>query len=374
MRFHFYICGDSGPWDEYNPFYVLSLENASLVIEKIIEKPSTIDEIVSELNISEREVIEAVNRLLKIKAIRVQDEVLEPNFIVLFKEDVLKIATATKPLGFRLAQKISGKWDNIGDKLAKIRCAKSIDLRKIAYAVIGAYILDLKGLTVLEEEGLAICGEVKPGNRCYTLYGREKFKEYRHLIDGLFWGCHSSSENRVEFYSFGDHTGSRFSLPDVELRKILRIEYDEKKLRKRVAQILLEVIEDYFRIEDVETSLDKRLVNLLIDMDYITLEDGDLCLRSPIFIEDDQSYIDSLVKELKPTIKESVTESYKILKNSLRFVTPMRKGYNFGLVYIEIWHWIFGYANKFLAEKGYIYNPQRKKQGEARYMAWIHKG
>jgi hypothetical protein len=37
----------------------------------------------------------------------------------------------------------------------------------------------------------------------------------------------------------------------------------------------------------------------------------------------------------------------------------------------EAWHWIFAQTNRILAEKGFLYDPPRRRTGEARCIAWI---
>jgi hypothetical protein len=59
------------------------------------------------------------------------------------------------------------------------------------------------------------------------------------------------------------------------------------------------------------------------------------------------------------------------LERALGGTNPARNNIEFTEVLTEAWHWIFAQTNKILSEKGLLYDPPKRRRGEARYMAWI---
>ncbi len=371
-RYHFYICGSPGAWDEYNPFYVISQKNVSKVLNLIIEAPLKFNQIVEKTGLSESNVFDAIEKLRKIDAVKILGNVVMPNFVVLFKKDIFMIKEATKSHALKLAERIIEIWDTIKDKLLKVKCTEIVGLRKVAFAVIGAYALDLTGVQILLEEDLAVCGEKKPGDRYYTLYARESFRNYKKLIDSIFWGCHRAVDNELGFYSFGDHSGTRFAIPDRSLKDELKVDVEEKILRLIAYNLMLKSIKGELSI-DADDGFGGRLIEILVDMSYLKVEGEKLRLNYPLFLEEDGDLIESVVDTLKPAIRKTAIEGYRLMEKELADITPLKRGYSLKTIYNEVWHWIFGRANKILAKKGYLYYPPKKRPQEGRYMPWIQK-
>lgn len=372
-----YICGSSGPWDEYNPFYVASMKYAKEVMYLIARGPMKVGDIVNELGVSRKEVERVLKGLEKINAIKKVNDKVKIKFPVFFKEDMYKIDKVTEYPARELAERVLSVWNEVERLLYKFSCASQVRVDKIAFAVVGAYVLDLTGLEVLREKKLAICGTPQPGGRRYTLYGREKFEGYRQLISGIYWGCHSSIVDNIGFYSFGDHSGKRYSLTDVPLdREVLGVRNKEveRKLRLRAASMFLKVLKEVeVRVQFlVESEIDEKLLKLLKDMGYILIN-GEVRLNYPVFIKEDNQLISEIKNLLKPVIERSAIEYRSLLKRELSEITPLKEGHSIELIYNDLWHWIFGKANKILAERGYLYNPSPRREGEGRYMAWVHE-
>ena len=122
----------------------------------------------------------------------------------------------------------------------------------------------------------------------------------------------------------------------------------------------------------VETSTDSKILDLLLDMSYLKEENTALFLNYPVILEEDNENIVASVDSVEPTVEEVAVESYQALERKLRDITPLKEGFSPKLIFTEMWHWIFGKANKILATKGYIYDPLKRKPSEGKYIAWIH--
>jgi hypothetical protein len=58
--------------------------------------------------------------------------------------------------------------------------------------------------------------------------------------------------------------------------------------------------------------------------------------------------------------------NYARIRQALSDLTPIRNGVPFERVYTEIWHFVFGFANRTLVEEGLFANPyaeNRRYQG-----------
>ncbi len=50
-------------------------------------------------------------------------------------------------------------------------------------------------------------------------------------------------------------------------------------------------------------------------------------------------------------------ENYESIRSQLSHLTPMQNGVPFERVYTEVWHFVFGIANRILAERGFFADP-----------------
>ena len=372
-----YICGSAGPWDEYNPLYVARQGRVLDVMYLLAERPMSVEELASELEASRAEVEEAVRALRRIDAVREEGGRLRANFVVLLKEDVIAISEAAKGLAEELARDVARLWPKLEEVLSGVKCAAQVGVGKVAFAVVGAYALDIMGLEILRERKLAVCETPKPGGRRYTLYAREVFSGYKTLISGLYWGCHWSVMSGYGFYSFGDASGARRAIPDVSLSRELLRAHDwevEAELRAQAARVLLRVLERgaVSKSSLAASQLEARLVDALTSMGYLV---GGCCLRlsSPAFSVADNARVSEALRLLRPVVGEHVARGRGALSRELAGITPLRQGLPIELMYTELWHWVFGRANRLLAEWGYFHNPRPKRPGEGRYLAWVHE-
>jgi len=76
---------------------------------------------------------------------------------------------------------------------------------------------------------------------------------------------------------------------------------------------------------------------------------------------------------LSPTVEVFIVESFDSLKTELASLTPIRKGIDPREIFTDVWHWIFGWTNRIIAERGFFYDPPREREGEARYIAWVEE-
>lgn len=209
-------------------------------------------------------------------------------------------------------------------------------------------------------------------------------------------GSHRDQLENHVFTSFGDHTGLRYAFPDIlsymftskTLYENIRLPlwFNEKLteatrltreiLLKEAAHMLLKInahgpiLEEKF-IQISKGAATTSILALLKDMNYLTCERGVLKLDYPVFTVEEKRVIQQIADIAVPLTVQVIRKNHSKIKRALCGLTPLKNNVSFEEIFNEVWHWIFAKTNKNLAEKGFFYNPPRKRKTEARYMAWV---
>jgi len=395
-----YICGSAGPYDEYNPFKVARQERAPEILYLLNREPLTAEELSEKLGVSVETVSKLLQDLARINAVVEREGRWHVSFPIFTKEDLRLLHERARKPALKLAEKIAEMGSEIEERLSKILCAKQVEMGKIALAVVGCRILDWKAVALLNERDLSLCGrKLQPGNRRYVLLGREEGAE-EGLLDKMYWGSHSSTFGRFTFVSFGDHTGCRYAFPDVAWNiSVAALKSVERRLPDwycdkvskasdallacgmvEVGNVLLALCEEGpMSVESLSESVRmereqaETLVRLLTDMRYVKLDGDRVALNYPVFTAEDKEVVEGVWRMLSATVEEVACGYFESLRGELAEITPLRKGIDPREIYTDVWHWIFGWANRMLAESGFFYDPPREREGEARYIAWVEE-
>ena len=204
-RISTYICGNGGPGDEFNPSKVTRQEHAHELLFLLNSEPMSVDELSSNLGIGADRVNNLLGDLSRINVVVERGGKWDIAFAVFSKLDVGLIAERTKIPASRLAKEIMSRGPEIDSRLSKLSCASQVEVKKLLFAVIGCFILDWKGLEVLNDKDLTLCGrKPQPGDRRYVLLGREEGAG-EGMYDRMYWGSHSddnNSRNKIRSLSF----------------------------------------------------------------------------------------------------------------------------------------------------------------------------
>ncbi|MEM3079272.1 MAG: hypothetical protein QXF21_03030 [Thermoproteota archaeon] len=399
-RVYTYICGDAGPLDEYNPFKATRQEHAPEVLFLLKTEPLSVDELSTRLGIG----IETVSRLLqdlsRFNAVVEKDGRWHVSFPIFTKRDVRLISEKTRRPAARLADEIMGMGLKLKEKLAGLSCARQVETGKLMFAVVGCFILDWKALETLNEKDLTLCGrKQQPGGRRYVLLGREEGAG-EGLYDKMYWGSHSNRFGRITFTSFGDHTGCRYAFPDLAWNLnslIMRREGNGlpnwlwEKITETFNVFQAECMLDLGRILllvnvegpveasllrgrlDMEKEQAESLLKLLADMKYVSLAEERVKLNYPVFTAGDKTVIEDVWLTLSGLVEKEACEYFNSLRYELAEITLVRRGVDPREIYTDVWHWVFGWANRMMAEKGFFFDPPREREGEGRYIAWVEE-
>ncbi len=392
-----YICGDAGSSDEFNPFKVTRQEHAPEILFLLNLEPLSESELSGKLAVEVKTVSKVLEDLSRINAVVEKGGKWYVLFPIFTKRDVHLIAEKTRKPAMKLAEEVMRKESGVKGQLAKLSCARQVEMNKIMFAVIGCFILDWKGLEVLNNRGLSGVKQ-QPGDRKYVLLGREKGAG-EGLYDKMYWGSHSNRVGGITFTSFGDHTGCRYVFPDLAWNLSIPQRTDEKVLpdwfRAKITEAS-NIFQTYSMLElgrlllllndegpmDASRLLEKlgeereqadNLLKLLVDMKYVSLMEGEARLNYPFFDEEDKAVIEAVWGTLSESVEKEACDYFNSLQTELAEITPIRRGIDPREIYTDIWHWVFGGANRIMAEKGFFFDPPKEREGEGRYIAWIKK-
>jgi DNA-binding transcriptional regulator GbsR (MarR family) len=394
-----YICGDAGPGDEYNPFKVTQQEHVPEILFLLNLEPLTVDELSKRLGVSVETVSKLLQDLFRINAVFERDEKWQVSFPIFTKQDIRLVSEKTRKPALRLAEEIMRMGSRLKEHLARLSCAKQVENDKIMLAIVGCFILDWKALEVLNEKDLTLCGrKQQPGGRKYVLLGREEGAG-EGLYDRMYWGSHSNKFGRIIFTSFGDHTGCRYAFPDlawnlyaltrrresgmpdwfwVRITETLNVFQTNCMLELGRILLLLNsegpmstsLLREKLMMEREQA---ESLVKLLASMKYVFLNGEKVRLNYPVFTAEDKRVIEDVWKTVSGIVEKEACEYFNSLQTELAEITPIRKGIDPREIYTDVWHWVFGCANRIMAERGFFFDPPKEREGEGRYIAWIEE-
>ena len=110
----------------------------------------------------------------------------------------------------------------------------------------------------------------------------------------------------------------------------------------------------------VEISGDRRkaTLGLLTAIGYLHMADNHhYVIGVPVLRESDKPLVDRSLKISGTIMAEWLRNNYPAMKQELLVLSPMRNGVPFSLAFSEVWHYVFGFAAKSLAESGFYANP-----------------
>ncbi len=394
-----YICGDSGPNEEFNPFKITQQEHVPEMLFLLNSVPMNVRELSSNLGIDVELVEKLLNDLSRIKAVVEQGGRWAVSFAIFSKQDVRLIAERTEKPALRLAEEIIRVGPEIEKRLLQLSCARQVEMKKLKFAVVGCFVLDWRSLEILNERNLTLCGKKEqPGGGKYVLLGREEGVE-KELYDKIYWGSHSDNFGGIKFTSFGDHTGYRYSFPDLVWNFPETTSRHKTDLPDWVMTNVSEAVRTFqtnsivdcgelllFLNEEGPVDMVQLankfgkerqqidiLLKLLSDMKYVALTNQKVTLNYPVFDTRDKGVIDTVWEILSGSVEREACDYFDSLRTELAEITPIRREIDPREIYTDVWHWVFGQANRIMAERGFLFDPTREREQEGRYIAWIEE-
>jgi hypothetical protein len=112
-------------------------------------------------------------------------------------------------------------------------------------------------------------------------------------------------------------------------------------------------------------------VSLLEALGYIRCEPDVYRLAVPVLIERDRVLVDSTLAIGRAVLTDWLERHNPELRRELAGLSPMKNGLPFELVFSEVWHYLFGFATKALAESGFVLDPRGPGRADKGYVPLV---
>lgn len=306
-------------------------------------------------------------------------------FTLFTAADVRKVREVTERCAPSLAADFIAERQQI-ENVLQMYSAPGVDLKAVAFIVVGCFSLDWDGLAICAEEGYRLTESKRRDGR-YVPYAEERSAMSREKI---YWGSNNDQYDNVRLTSFGDHYSLprhafpdflwslNESTPDAGLPGILKSSTPGKRKDKFTAAanqlggVLFALRDSVRTVREIAeiASLSEGEVSswlaLLSGMEYVTQTNNSYRLNIPVFDERDREMIGQVKKIGRGIITSWLKAHYDDIKKELNTTTPVLNGVPYEEGFTMIWHFIFGITNRELVKAGMFADPYaetRKQKG-----------
>ncbi len=366
-----------------NPAFILGTADVQRLMLAIAEQPreaAYIEEAIAGKPFGLKDMV-------SVGLLREDEGLYRIDFNLLRVEDQLAILALSEELGRRLAESVLENQAEF-EALAAAHDQPHLDAGHFLFIVLGCFSLDWDGLELTEEKGYRAGPQRTLDGESFTPWAKERGAEIS--LEGLYWGSHNRPAADFIFTTFGDHHSlPRFGLPDMLWSTGGAFDRypDLPEERSAAARMLSAYTRDAFediahvmealgahdRTQEVLAELtgieeDKleRIVELLEAADYVARDGETIQARALVLTSEDEERVREIVLMGREIMTAWHEANYATIRERLADLTPTRNGVPFERVYTEVWHFIFGMANKTLVERGFFadpYSSERRHRG-----------
>jgi len=324
----------------------------------------------------------SLDDLLRLEILRRDGDRVFLNFPLFTAQDQRQITALAETYSRQLADGILAKKEEIYRRLSAYTPA-TVHREKLLFILVGALSLDLGALDLLHEHGFIVHAPPKPGGNRYVL-NAEEVTDFS--LKGIYWGCHSSSAGPATFMTFGDHhVRVRNGFPDLawrlgawlpdnqpgfyrpELRRVLRRQVDDLlRDNARILATLADGPAGAARLAEATGLAADELgdtLALLEKLHYIRQADEQYHLQVPVFTPADQAMMDGIRQLVLDEVLAWTRANYDTIRAGLKDITANRHGVDYKETFNMLWHYFFGYTNRFLAQAGFLYETYQAPEG-----------
>ncbi len=368
------ITGSTPSHHTKNPSYILGSAEVQQLILEIAAEPrrhAYIKEAIADRPFTVEDMVTA-------GLLREEDGRYWIDFNLLRVEDQRAILEVSERLGRDLAEAFLARRDVFED-LAATHGQPHLDDAYLFYIVLGCFSLDWDGLDLTRERGYRAGAQRTIEGQSFTPWAKERGVAVS--LEGLYWGSHNQTTSDFTFTSFGDHHSlPRFGLPDMlwstrsAFSRYADIPNAQRAAARMVAVYRKDALEDVARVmlalrtHDLaagtlasETGIEEEKVGRILDLldvaEYVERRGDTYSGRALVLTSDDAEMVRGMLAEGRRIMAAWHEANYDALKDRLSDLTPTRNGVPFERVYTEIWHFIFGIANRTLVERGFFADP-----------------
>lgn len=305
--------------------------------------------------------------------LRNEDGLYWLNFNFLLASDQSAIYEAAEPVGRALANAFLEHRTDFS-ALAAHHQQFGVDTPTLLYIALGCFSLDWGGLAFTQEKGYREGAQCALDGHEFTPWAKESGDV---KLKGLYWGSHNQSATDFTFTTFGDHHSPRCGLPDVlwthdhpAVRSKCTLDGSLDALGVLSLDGLDEIASVVCSLRSQALSLiqlgfdtglqPKRLgliLKLLESLSYVHRQRASFGARVLVLDSTDLDMMREMLMMGQTIMASWHEQNYGHLKARLSRLTPLRHGVPFQRVYTEIWHHIFGIANRTFVEAGFFADP-----------------
>lgn len=334
-----------------------------------------------------QDISEDIQKLLKLEVLQEVDGLVRVCFTLFSKEDKELVYAVSDKHAKTLAQKIAARKQDLHGMLAAYE-NKRLPVEKLAFTIVGCYLLDWGALDLMKSKELMDFGREQPGGNNYTLWAET---DIAGSLKEIYWGGHSYNAGSYQLQTFGDHDAPRFAMPDILYRspdwdfegsrQFKLLLFDKRlELGEEMARMLESIGKGGAPIQQVKDGVQlpperaEKILELLQTLGYIEVEDGICHLLIPYFDQRDLPMIFQAADIIGSLLRQWCEDNMVQLERDLAELNPLRNGVPFRELFIQVWHYVFGLANKYLAETGVIYDTYCPASRHKGYMPALSKG
>ncbi len=328
-----------------------------------------------------------VDDLLALDLLRDDDGRLVINFNLLTQEDQAEILRAVSRHATILAEGFLARRREIDALLAE-RTLREVPAADFAYLLVGCFSLDWDGLRYSDDPRYRSGPTHRAGGDAYTPWAKERGDAVS--LRALFWGSHNTTTDGITLTTFGDHHAlPRAGFPDLTWLVDVNTEHvpEEGGIRTSTTTVVyrfldqihgavgrtMQALGDGPKTAEqlaAATHLDPEsladVLDLLAEVDYIGRDGARYHALIPVLTGADTPMVRGVLALGREVIRRWHEEHYEELAADLGDLTPVRSGVPYEVVYTEVWHYLFGLANRKLVEAGMLadpYAPSREHEG-----------
>ena len=376
IRLQVGVTGNNALHGLEDPVTVAQMPEVSNLLQAIADQPRSADFIEQSLRGSRAN----LDLLLELDLLKKWDGRYALSFNYLTVEDHQLLIRALAPFAESLAQSYRDRWKEFEASFSAYDAA-GVTRGEVAYAIIGAFSLDWDGLDITAEKDLRITAENLPHGRDFVVWAKEQSSEINSK--GLYWGSHNTVVEGVRFTTFGDHHSlPRLGLPDLLWNmgsRVAAIDDAPRSLRISVYQALSPYYQDDFlrdagamlrllrqgpasgqsvsAMTGVGQDRADAILELLQELQYVRAQDGSFVLAVPYFSIVDKPMVDAVRAMGRQVMDAWLEQNGAAVKDSLGRLNAIQFGVAYQQLFTEIWHYLFGMANRSLVESGHFADP-----------------
>lgn len=361
----FYFDNEMGEFDEFNPRYVMEQEFVKSIIRILADNEPysiSVEKIAESLKISKEKILDAINLLKNISAIKIDNNKFSLNFpfftsadCKLVKKVVINNLNGTKDFWFTtvrsFGQKLKHLYPNIDEKVS-------------LYHILCGKVFDGSIFNYLEKRNLLKQSYPKNNERDFMIIGYENSNYCNKFNYDLFCSFNHARSESDSLSSFGNAYGNRFDFfRYFKLReknglygKFCDIDnYLKNYSNQEITSGSLKIIKQIRKNSSVFPKNEFYLS--LKNFGYINEKDE---INVPVF----DNYIEKC-SEFSKFVFEKIGDFVSKLLTEIRNtvidlqISCVRHGVNIDELCNELWHIYFGLLNKFLIDKKIVALPQK---------------